>query len=604
MAKGKVKAIDEKDRRNLLSDESKKTFRRLMKYLRPDRKLVFLSIFFTAASTVFDIFTPWILGLGTTSIFNSVKAGRSIDYQYLLKIIGILLALYITSSLFLLLRGRLLNQATQRTIFRLREDLSHKIKRLPLSYLDGHAVGDLLSRMTNDMESIGSTMRQNIAQIISAIVTIIGILIMMFSIEYRLTIIVLISLPISGFITAKIASISQVHFRNKSHRLGNLDGYIEEMVSGQEVVKSYTFEDQAKVEFNEINETLFDASYHAQFISSLIMPLTHLVSNITYVFIAVFGGYLVMNQGITIGAIQAFIQYSRKINQPISSMAEVVSTLQSAIAAASRIFRILDEEEEEPVEDPVPLVNCCGNIEFKDVNFSYVEDEPVIEDFNLKVNSGETIAIVGPTGAGKTTLINLLMRFYDVDSGSITIDGIDIRDIDRGKLRENFGMVLQDTWLYTDTIANNIAYGKEDATREEIVEAAKATYCDYFIRTLSNGYDTVIHEEGTSLSQGQRQLLTIARALVTDPNILILDEATSSVDTRTEKLIQKAMDKLMKGRTNFVIAHRLSTIVGADKILVLKDGNIIEQGSHEELMKLHGFYYELYNAQFDQPEIA
>ncbi|MCD1147703.1 ABC transporter ATP-binding protein/permease [Peptoniphilus sp. KCTC 25270] len=597
--------VEERDRRSLRSKESLDIVKRLMSYLKEDKIFVFLAIFFTAASTIFDIFTPWILGLGVTSIFNSITNGTGIDYSYLIRIILILGALYITSSLFLLLRGRMLVKATQNMTYRLREDLSRKVKKLPLSYLDQHKVGDLLSRMTNDMDSIGNNMRQNIAQIISAFVTIIGILIMMFSIEIRLTLVALISLPLSGLITGLVASKSQHHFRKKSSTLGKLDGYLEEMVSGQEVVKSYTFEEVAIKEFQEINKELYQASYKSQFISGLIMPLTSFVSNIGYVIITVLGGILVLNNALTIGAIQAFIQYSRKINQPISQMAEVVSSLQSAIAAAGRIFQVLDAEEEAPVTNREDLPeHCCGEVSFENVFFGYNEDEMVIQDFSLEVNSGETIAIVGPTGAGKTTLINLLMRFYDVNKGSIKIDGTDIREIPRDDLRNIFGMVLQDTWLFSDTIFANIAYGKPGATMEDVVKAAKATFADNFIRTLPEGYDTIIHEDGSSISSGQRQLLTIARALVSDPDILILDEATSSVDTRTEKLIQKAMDELMKGRTNFVIAHRLSTIVGADKILVLQNGNIVEQGSHEELIAKQGEYYNLYNAQFDEEESA
>lgn len=596
--------VSEKDRRDLRSKESRAILKRLTGYLKEDKWPMFFAIFFTTSSTIFDIFTPWILGLGITSIFDSLSNGLALDYAYLTKITLILSALYISSALFLLLRGRILVRVTQKMIYTLREQLSLKIKKLPLSYLDSKSTGDLLSRMTNDMDSIGSNLSQNIARIISAIVTISGILIMMLYIEPRLTIISLITLPISAFVTGKIASRSQDYFRNKSKKLGQLNGYIEEIVSGQEVVKSYTFEKAAESEFKDINDKLYHASYRAQFISGLIMPLMGFISNLGYVAVAVIGGYMVFNGTLLIGAIQAFIQYSRKLNQPISQMAEVVASLQSAIAAAGRIFQVLDQEEEPEIEVKNYPKHFKGQVSFNDVCFSYDKKTPVIQNFSLDVKSGQTIAIVGPTGAGKTTLINLLLRFYDIDKGSITIDGVDIQSIPRDVLRDTFGMVLQDTWLFTDTIRANIAYGKPQATEEEIISAAKTTFADNFIRTLPKGYDTIIQEDGTGISSGQRQLLTIARALVSNPDILILDEATSSVDTRTEKLIQKAMDKLMIGRTNFVIAHRLSTIVEADKILLLQDGNIVEQGSHRELLEKKGQYYNLYNSQFDSSSIA
>lgn len=595
--------VSEKDKRSLRTRESRKILRRLFGYLNQDKLPMFLAVLFTATSTIFDIFTPWILGLGITSIFESLKAKVAIDYEYLLRLILILAVLYLLSSLFYYIRGRILVDITQKTVYTLRQEFSDKIERLPVAYLDGYSVGDLLSRMTNDMESIVNNMRQNIAQIISAVVTIVGILIMMFSIEPRLTLISLVVLPVSGIVTAKIASISQGYFRKKSHHLGKIDGYMEEVISSREVVKSFTFESRALSEFDAINEDLYENSYKAQFISGQIMPLMGFISNLGYVAIAVFGGYLVLSGNITLGAIQAFFQYSRKLNQPISGMAEVVGALQSAISAADRIFQVLDAPEEAPVQDAAVLEDIQGAVRFEDVHFGYQPGREVIKGFSLDVKSGETIAIVGPTGAGKTTLINLLLRFYDVDSGRITIDGIDIRDMSRDDLRRHFGMVLQDTWLFSGTIVDNIAYGRRDATDEEIVTAAKATYSDNFIRTLPKGYETKITESGSEISQGQRQLLTIARALISDPDILILDEATSSVDTRTEKMIQKAMDRLMAGRTNFVIAHRLSTIVGADTILVLQDGNIVEQGSHDALMQKDGVYAELYRSQFAGEEI-
>ena len=599
----KLHPVAEQDRRSLRSKDSRRIIKRLFGYLNQDKLPMFLVVFFTTAATTFDIFTPWILGLGITSLYHSVKAGLAVDYDYLGKITLILVVLYCLSSAFYFVRGRMLVKVTQKMVYTLRKELSEKIERLPVSYLDQFTVGDLLSRMVNDMESIVSNMRQNISQTISAVVTIIGTLSMMLYIEPRLTVISLIVLPTSAFVTAKIAGISQRYFRQKSHEMGRIDGYMEEIISSEEVVKSFTFEEKALEEFDDINGKLYENAYKAQFISSEIMPLMDFISNLGYVAIAVFGGYLVYAGSITVGAIQAFFQYSRKLNQPINGMAEVVGALQSAISAADRVFRVLDGEEEIEADNPVSLEKVEGAVTFDHVHFGYTPDQEIIKDFNLRVKPGETVAIVGPTGAGKTTLINLLLRFYEVDRGAITVDGVDIRKFKRKDLRRHFGMVLQDTWLFSGTLYDNIAYGKENATEKDIVAAAKATYVDNFIRTLPEGYQTKITESGSEISQGQRQLLTIARALISDPDILILDEATSSVDTRTEKLIQKAMDRLMHGRTNFVIAHRLSTIVGADTILVLDKGNIVEQGSHDALMAKKGEYYKLYRSQFEGKEI-
>ncbi|MDY3118209.1 MAG: ABC transporter ATP-binding protein [Peptoniphilus sp.] len=599
----RLRPVAQRDRRSLRSADSLRIMKRLIGYLNRDKIPMALAILFTATATIIDILTPWILGLGITSIYDSIKEKTAIDYAYLGRIVGILVLMYVISSIFYFFRGRILVTITQKTVFTLRKDFSEKIQHLPLSYLDRFPVGDLLSRMTNDMESVVNNMRQNIAQVISAVVTIVGTLGMMLFIEPRLTVISLIVLPVSALVTAKIAGVSQHYFRAKSRDMGRVDGYMEEIITAQEVVKSFTFEDRALEEFRAINDDLYDNAYKAQFISGEIMPLMGFISNLGYVAIAVFGGFLVLNGSITLGAIQAFFQYSRKLNQPISGMAEVVGALQSAISAADRIFRVLDAQEEIEAKDPMALDHLKGEVTFDHVHFSYDKDRTVIDDFSLHVKPGETVAIVGPTGAGKTTLINLLMRFYDPDRGTISVDGVDTRNLTRDALREHFGMVLQDTWLFSGTIKDNIAYGKEDASEDAIRAAAKATYADNFIRTLPHGYDEIITESGSEISQGQRQLLTIARALISDPDILILDEATSSVDTRTEKLIQKAMDRLMHGRTNFVIAHRLSTIVGADVILVLKDGNIVEQGNHESLMAKGGEYYNLYHSQFEGKEI-
>ncbi len=599
----RLRPVAQRDRRSLRSADSLRIMKRLIGYLNRDKIPMALAILFTATATIIDILTPWILGLGITSIYDSIKEKTAIDYAYLGRIVGILVLMYVISSIFYFFRGRILVTITQKTVFTLRKDFSEKIQHLPLSYLDRFPVGDLLSRMTNDMESVVNNMRQNIAQVISAVVTIVGTLGMMLFIEPRLTVISLIVLPVSALVTAKIAGVSQHYFRAKSRDMGRVDGYMEEIITAQEVVKSFTFEDRALEEFRAINDDLYDNAYKAQFISGEIMPLMGFISNLGYVAIAVFGGFLVLNGSITLGAIQAFFQYSRKLNQPISGMAEVVGALQSAISAADRIFRVLDAQEEIEAKDPMALEHLKGEVTFDHVHFGYDEDRTVIDDFSLHVKPGETVAIVGPTGAGKTTLINLLMRFYDPDRGTISVDGVDTRNLTRDALREHFGMVLQDTWLFSGSIKDNIAYGKEDASEDAIRAAAKATYADNFIRTLPHGYDEIITESGLEISQGQRQLLTIARALISNPDILILDEATSSVDTRTEKLIQKAMDRLMHGRTNFVIAHRLSTIVGADVILVLKDGNIVEQGNHESLMAKGGEYYNLYHSQFEGKEI-
>ncbi|KRQ88057.1 putative ABC transporter ATP-binding protein [Caloramator mitchellensis] len=521
------------------------------------------------------------------------------DFNYIGKIALILIAMYIISSLFSLIMGLVMSGVAQKTVRDLRREVDDKLSRLPLKYYDQHAHGDVLSRITNDVDTIATTLQQSLTQIITSVITIIGYIIMMLTISPTLTLIVLATMPLYVIATAFIAKKSQKYFAIQQKELGELSGHVEEIYTGHKIVKAFGKEKDAINEFEAINYRLKDSGWKAQFISGIMFPLMNFISNLGYVGISIVGGIWITKSRLGIGDVLAFIQYSRSFTMPIVQTANIANVIQSTIACAERVFQILDEEEEIPdSKDAVGLDNPKGEVKFEHVSFRYKEDIPLIEDMNLDVKQGHTIAIVGPTGAGKTTLVNLLMRFYEINSGKISIDGVDIRDIRRSELRRMFGMVLQDTWLFNGTIKDNIAYGKEGATMEEIVNAAKAAHADHFIRTLPQGYDTVLNEEATNISQGQKQLLTIARAILANPTILILDEATSSVDTRTEVLIQKAMANLMKGRTSFVIAHRLSTIRDAEKILVMNHGSIIEMGSHKELLAKGGFYADLYNSQF------
>jgi len=534
------------------------------------------------------------------SVINAIReTNGEYDFHYIGIIALILIGMYIISALFSLIMGLVMSGVSQKTVRDLRREVDEKLSRLPLKYFDMHAHGDILSRVTNDVDTIGTTLQQSLTQIITSVITIIGYIIMMLTISPVLTLIVIATLPLYVIATALIAKKSQKYFALQQKELGALSGHVEEMYTGHKIVKAFGHEKDAIEEFETINYRLKDAGWRAQFVSGIMFPLMNLISNLGYVGISIVGGIWITKSLLGLGDILAFIQYSRSFTMPIVQTANIANVIQSTVACAERVFQILDEEEELPdSSDAVVPQNPRGDVKFEHVDFRYKEDVPLIEDMNLNVENGDTIAIVGPTGAGKTTLVNLLMRFYEINSGKISVDGVNINDIKRSELRKMFGMVLQDTWLYNGTIKDNIAYGKEGATMEKIVRAARAAYADHFIRTLPQGYDTILNEEGTNISQGQKQLLTIARAILADPTILILDEATSSVDTRTEVLIQKAMANLMKGRTSFVIAHRLSTIRDAELILVMNKGSIIEMGNHKQLISKGGFYADLYNSQF------
>jgi ATP-binding cassette, subfamily B, multidrug efflux pump len=528
----------------------------------------------------------------------------SIDFNSIGKILLFVLGLYALSSIFYYIQGYIMAGITQKTIFSLRRDVSSKLDRLPMRYFDQNTHGEILSKVTNDIDTISNTLQQSLTQIIMSIVTVVGIVVMMLTISFWLTLITFLTLPLSALITAFIAKFSQREFKINQEQLGKLNSHVEEMYSGHKVIKSLNQEQPSIAKFEVINRKLYRASWRSQFISGVIMPLLFFVSNIGYVGVAVVGGLLTSGGLLSIGSIQAFMQYSRAFNQPITDIAGIFNTLQSTAAAAERVFLLLDEEEEiKEVENAKTLDNVEGAVKFENVFFSYRPDKPLIENMNISVKAGDTVAIVGPTGAGKTTLVNLLMRFYELGSGSIYIDGNNITSLKRSELRKQFGMVLQDTWLFNGSIKENIAYGRQGASFEDVISASKVANVDHFVRTLPQGYDTVINEEANNISAGQKQLLTIARAVLSNPPILILDEATSSVDTRTEVLIQKAMLNIMKGRTSFVIAHRLSTIKNADLILVMNNGSIVEQGTHKDLLKQEGFYYNLYNSQFDNKEL-
>ena len=587
----------------------KATFRRLLGYLKP-RRTALIAVFIAAIlSTVFMIAGPKIMGTAITELFEGAYAkfqgvpGAEIDFTKIGQILLLLAGLYVISSLFSYIQQYIMSSVAQKTVYDLREDVNQKLERLPLKYYDGRPNGETLSRVTNDIDTIGSTLQQSVTSFITSIVTIVGILIMMLTISPLLTLISLVSLPISIFAIRPILKRSQKYFADQQRTLGQLNGHVEEMYTGHPVVKAFGHERKAVEQFDAVNDELYEAGRKAQFISGIIMPMMMFIGNISYVLISVVGGILVTQRSISIGDIQAFITYTRQFTQPITQTANIANIVQSTVAAAERVFELLDEEEEVKEVTTHQLVKADGAVAFEHVDFGYGE-QLLIEDMNIDVKPGQTVAIVGPTGAGKTTLINLLMRFYELNRGVIRIDGIDTRKMSREDLRTTFGMVLQDTWLFNGTIRDNLAYGKTGATEEEIVEAAKTAHADHFIRTLPDGYDTVLNEEASNISQGQKQLLTIARAVLADPPIMILDEATSSVDTRTEIFIQKAMKRLMEGRTSFVIAHRLSTIKDADLILVMDQGRVIEQGTHEELLAANGFYADLYNSQFSEKEVV
>ncbi|WP_194191755.1 ABC transporter ATP-binding protein [Clostridium chrysemydis] len=587
----------------------KGTGKRLLSYLRPHRTKLIIVLIMAILSTAFTVFSPRLLGDTINVILEGMIAkfkgvpNAGVDFGKLGYYISLLLGFYILSAIFMYAQQYLMAGVAQYTVKDLRSAVENKLNRLPISYFDANSKGDILSRVTNDVDNIASTLQQSLTQLISSVVSIIGITIMMLSLSPLLTLICVLTLPVCIIATRPIIGRSQKFFSSQQKELGKLNGHVEEVYTGHTVVRAFGHEKKAISEFDEINDNLYESGWKAQFMSGLIMPLMQLVNNIGYVIIAVVGGILVTKNKLSVGYIQSFIQYSRQFTQMINQTANIANILQSTMASAERVFEILDEKEEiKDPENPKTLVDPKGNVDFKNVKFGYSPEKLLMNDMNVTAKQGQTIAIVGPTGAGKTTLINLLMRFYELNGGEIQFDGVNITEFTRGYLRSMFGMVLQDTWLFNGSIKDNIAYGKEGATFEEVVEACKAAHADHFIRTLPQGYDTVLNEEASNISQGQKQLLTIARAILANPRVLILDEATSSVDTRTETYIQNAMTRLMEGRTNFVIAHRLSTIKDADLILVMNHGDVIEQGSHKELMSQNGFYADLYNSQFKDAE--
>jgi len=578
----------------------KGTLKRLLKYLKPYNFLMLAVAAFSILSTIFSIISPRVMGFITTHLYEGISsAAVTIDRSYISRILLVLGGLYLASGIFGYAQQFIMADISQKLVYDLRKEINEKLHRLPLSFFDSKTTGEILSRVSNDVDTISSTLQQSVTQAVTAVITLIGILVMMLIISHVITLATLITIPLSILLTKNIARISQKYFAAQAKSLGDINGHIEETFSGHSTVKAYGNESKAIQEFERINRELYEHGWKSQFITGIIMPLMQLVNSLGYIVVAVLGGIFVIRGTLPIGDVQAFIQYSRQFNQPIMQLAEIINTFQSTIASAERVFELLDEKEEDldPAEPSYPNSER-SDVRFEEVTFGYTKDKPLMEELSLEACCGDTVAIVGPTGAGKTTLVNLLMRFYEIDGGKITIDGVSTRDMTRHQLRERFGMVLQDTWLFNGTIWDNIAYGREGATPEEIIEAARLAQADHFIRTLPQGYDTILNEEASNISQGQKQLLTIARAILANPSILILDEATSSVDTRTEVLIQKGMDQLMRGRTSFVIAHRLSTIKNADMILVMNEGRIIEKGTHQELLESKGFYAELYNSQF------
>ncbi|AEH50125.1 ABC transporter ATP-binding protein [Pseudothermotoga thermarum] len=581
------------------------TTKRLIKYLKPHLLWILIALAATIAATILTIIAPKILGRATTEIFRGIMAkslrlpNARINFEYISKILVKVSIFYLLSALLHFVQQFLMADVSQKIVKKMRSEISQKLTKLPLKFYDSKTHGEIISRATNDVDLISNTLQQNLVQFISAVVSIVGVIIMMLTISPLLTLVTVLTLPASILVTFFITKYSQKFFSQQQKLLGKLTGHVEETYGGHIVVKAYCKEKDAIEKFDKINTELFRASQRAQSLSGMIMPLMNFIGNVGYVIVSVFGGILVTKRVITIGDVQAFIQYSRQFTQPIVQISNIANLIQSTIAAAERVFEILDEQEEQPDKpNAIRLEKVKGDVKFERVYFSYLPEKPLIENLNIEVKSGQKIAIVGPTGAGKTTLVNLLMRFYEIQSGRITIDGIDIRDIVKSNLRRIFGMVLQDTWLFNGTIKENIAYGKPNATDEEIIQAAKAAQAHHFIMALPDGYDTVINEEASNISQGEKQLITIARAFLVNPDILILDEATSNVDTLTEIYIQKAMQQLMKGKTSFIIAHRLSTIKNADLILVMNEGKIIETGTHKELMEKGGFYAELYKSQF------
>ncbi len=587
----------------------KATMTKLLKFLSPYKVSFILVFIFAIASTVFTIVGPKILGKATTRLFEGVVAqisgsGTGIDFVYIGNIIMTLVFLYVVAAGFSYIQGWIMTNVSMKLTYQMRKQISAKINRMPLRYFDGTNQGEVLSRVTNDVDTVSQTLNQSLTQIITSVTSIIGVLIMMISINLTMTLVALVILPISGLLISVVVKQSQKYFKQQQDYLGHVNGHIEEMFGAHVVMKAFNGEKRSVEKFDQFNNTLYSSAWKSQFLSGMIMPIMNFIGNLGYVAIAILGGYLAVKKAISVGDIQAFIQYVRNFTQPITQVANISNVLQQTAASAERVFEFL-EESEEITETSNPIeVDCVeGTVEFKDVHFGYNPEKIIINDFCATITPGQKVAIVGPTGAGKTTMVKLLMRFYDVNSGSIFVDGHDIREYRRKDLRDQFGMVLQDAWLYNSSIMDNIRYGQLNATDEEVIKAAKTAYVDHFIRTLPEGYNMVLDEETSNISQGQKQLLTIARAILSNPRILILDEATSSVDTRTEVLIQKAMDNLMKNRTSFIIAHRLSTIRNADLILVMNNGDIVEQGTHEDLLAKNGFYAEIYNSQFEAADL-
>ena len=584
----------------------KGTTKKLLDYLKPFRLSIIIVLIFAVGSAAFSIIGPKVLGHVTTSIFEGLVSkisgsGAGIDFSYIGKLIVILIVLYVISAAFSFIQNFVMSGVAQKVSYNLRKEISLKINKMPLKYFDKMSHGEVLSRVTNDVDTVSNTLNQSLSQIFTSITTLIGVLIMMLSISGTMTLAAIIVVPLSGIFISFVVKKSQKYFKEQQSYLGHVNGHVEEIYSGHTIVKAFNGEEKSVEEFNELNDTLYSSAWKSQFLSGMMMPIMTFIGNIGYVIVTILGGYLVIKNSIKVGDIQSFIQYIRSFNQPIAQAAQIANVLQSTAAAAERVFEFLEEKEEADLAtSPIDVEELKGEVTFKNVHFGYNEDKIIINDFSSKVKPGQRIAIVGPTGAGKTTIVKLLMRFYELNSGEILVDNYNINEFKRSDLRKAFGMVLQDTWLFNGSIMENIRYGNLNASDEEVINAAKAAHVHHFVKTLPDGYNMELNEDASNVSQGQKQLLTIARAILADPKILILDEATSSVDTRTEVLIQKAMDNLMKGRTSFIIAHRLSTIKDADLILVMKDGDIVEQGNHNELLNKDGFYANLYNSQFEQ----
>ena len=598
-------------RRRGMSGEKAKDFKdamlRLLKYMERYKFRLILMVIFAIGGTVFNIIGPKILGKATTELYSGliskINGGSGIDFDKIIKILFGVMCLYVVSSVLSFIQGFIMTGISNDVTYNLRKDNSKKINKIPMKYFESRTHGEILSRITNDVDTLQTGINQSVTQLITSATTLIGVLVMMLSINVWMTLAALLILPVSMFIISKVMKHSQKYFQDQQKYLGEVNGQVEEIYSGHTVVKAFNKEDDVINEFEKTNEKLYSSAWRSQFFSGIMMPIMQFVGNLGYVMVALLGGFMVIKNKIEVGDVQAFFQYIRNFTQPIQQIAQVTNMLQSSAAASERVFEFLDvEEEDQMAEDPVSVNQIEGNVSFEHISFGYDPSKIIVHDFNADVKAGQKVAIVGPTGAGKTTMIKLLMRFYDVNSGEICIDGHNVKDFNRMELREMFGMVLQDTWLFHGTIMENIRYGRLDATDEEVIAAAKAAHAHHFIMSQPGGYQMELNEETSNISQGQKQLLTIARAILADNKIMILDEATSSVDTRTEERIQKAMDNLMKGRTSFVIAHRLSTIRDADLILVMKDGDIIEQGTHESLLAKNGFYANLYNSQFEKME--